>query len=72
MSLSKTLLFRDFPRPDLGPNIGPLPIKKLAKTSQNGVYHSQYLFSPFWQKFNEKPNKNSKVTDACKFAYICE
>ena len=34
---------RDFPRPDLGPNIGPFPIKKLAKTSQNGVCHFQLL-----------------------------
>ena len=25
---------RDFPRPDLGPNIGPFPIQKRAKTSQ--------------------------------------
>ena len=26
---------RDFPRLDLGPNIGPLPIQKGAKTSKN-------------------------------------
>ena len=33
-------LCRDFPRPDLGPNIGPFPIQKQVKTSKNGVYHT--------------------------------
>ena len=59
---------RDFPRPDLGPNIGPFLIQKWAKTSQNGVYYSQFLNSTFWWKFHENQNKNSKVTKAWKFA----
>ena len=38
----------DFPRPDLGPNNCPFPIQKCAKTSQNGIYHSQFLSFTFW------------------------
>ena len=43
--------FRNFPRPDLGPNIGPFPIKKMSITSQKGVYHSQFLSSTFGENF---------------------
>ena len=28
---------RDYPRPNLGPNIGPYPFEKMSKSSQNGV-----------------------------------
>ena len=49
---------KDFPRPDLGPNISPFPTKNRAKTSQNGVYHSKFLSSTFWCKFCENPTKN--------------
>ena len=41
-------LNRDLPRPDVGPKIGPFPIKKRAKTSQNSISHSQFLSSTFW------------------------
>ena len=57
---------RDFPKSDLGPNIGPYPIKKWAKTSQNGVYYSKFLSSTFWWKFHENPIRNSKATDPWK------
>ena len=70
-----TDMFRDFPRPDLGPNMGAFPIQKWVKTSQNGVYYSQYLSSTFWWKFHENPNKNGKVTmypATWKFAKKCE
>ena len=46
--------------------IWAFPIQKWAKTSENGVYHSQLLSSTFWWKFHENPNKKSKVTDAWK------
>ena len=62
----------DFPRHDSGLNINPFPILKWAKTSQNGVYHSQFLCSKLWWKFYLNPNINSKVTDAWKFALNCE
>ena len=62
----------DVPWPDLGTYIGPIPIKKWAKTSKNGAYHSQFLSSTFWRKFHESPYKNCKVTDAWKFASKCE
>ena len=52
---------RDFPRPDLGPNISHFPIQKLAKTSQNVVYHSQFLSSPFWWKGQENQNKIAQL-----------
>ena len=48
-----------FTRPDLGLNIGPFPIQNWEKTSQNGVYHSQFLSSTVWWTFHENPNKNS-------------
>ena len=60
------------PRPDFGTNIGPFPIQKLAQSSQNCVYHSQFLSSTFWWKFHENLNTNSKVTDAWKYAKKCE
>ena len=43
-------LFRDFPRPDLGPNIGaPSQFKNEEnKPAQNDVYHSQFPSSSFW------------------------
>ena len=66
------LLIRDFPRPDIGPNIGPSRIQRWAKTSQNGVYHSQYLSSTFWWTFHKNRSKNSKVTDVWKFVQKCE
>ena len=34
--------------PDFGPNIDPFPFQESSKTSQNGVYHSQFLSSTFW------------------------
>ena len=54
----------DFPSPDLGlgSNMGPFPIKKWAKTSQNGVYHSQIINSTFWWKFHQNPYKNSSYS----------
>ena len=52
---------RDFPRTDLGPNNRPFQIKKWAKTSQNGEYHSQFLSSTFWWKFHENLNKIAKL-----------
>ena len=60
---------RDFPRTELRPNIGSIPIQKWAKTSQSDVlvYHNQFLSSTFWWKFNENQNKNSKVTNAWIF-----
>ena len=59
---------RNFPSTDLGPNNGPFQIKKWAKTSQNGEYHSRFLSSSFKWKFHENLIKNSKVTDAWKIA----
>ena len=47
-SLQMTTAIRDFPRPDLEPKIGLFLIKKRAKTSQNGLYHSRFLSSTFW------------------------
>ena len=47
-AVARLHICRDYPRPDLGPNNGPFPIQKCAKTSQNGVYHSQFLSSTFW------------------------
>ena len=38
----------DFPMPNLGSKSDPILILKCAKTSQNGVYHSQFLSSTFW------------------------
>ena len=52
---------RDFPRPDLGPNIGLFPVKKLAKTSQNGVYHSQLICSTFGKIFMKIRTKIAKL-----------
>ena len=49
--------YRDFPRPDLGPNNGPFPIQNEQKTSQNGVYHSQFLSSTFLVKISWKSDK---------------
>ena len=50
---------RDFPRPGSWSKIAPFPIKRWAKTSQNGVYYSQFLSSTFWWKFHENLKKNS-------------
>ena len=57
-----------FPSPDFGPNIVLFPTQKLAKASHNGENHSQILSSTFRWKFHEDQSKNSKVTDAWKFA----
>ena len=51
--LKRTSNLRDFPTLDFG-----------VKTSQNGVYHTQFLNSTFKLIFLENPNKISKVTDA--------
>ena len=59
--LNKLYNLRDFPRPDLRLNIGPFPIQKWAKTSQNGVCRSQFLSSTFWWNFHENPNKIAKL-----------
>ena len=40
--------FRDFPRPDLGPNNSTFPIQKWAKTSQNVVYLFFFFFIWFF------------------------
>ena len=61
---------RDFPRTDLGPNIGPFPHTKWEKTSQNGIYHSQFFCFTFFGKFHENLTKNSKVTDVNIFMQI--
>ena len=66
VKINHTFTGRDFPRPDLRPNIGPFTIKKWAKTSQNGVYYSQFLSSTFWWKFHDNLNKNSKVRRCMK------
>ena len=50
---------RDFPR----------PIQKWAKSSQNGVYHSQFLLH-FGENFIRIWTKKCKVTDAWKCAYF--
>ena len=39
---------RDFPRPDLEPNISLYPIQKRVKSSQNGGNYCQFLSSTFW------------------------
>ena len=40
-------IYSDFPRPDLGLNIRPFPIKKWAETYKNGVYHFKFLVLRF-------------------------
>ena len=55
--------FRDFPRPNLGPNICPFPIKNEPKLQKNGVLCSQFISFTFWWKCYKNRTKNSKVTD---------
>ena len=63
---------RDFPRPDLGPNIGPFPIQKWTKSSQNGVYHLQFLSSTFWFIFSENYNKKQQSYRCMKICIKCD
>ena len=64
---------KDFLKPDLGPNMGPFPIKKWAKNFQNGEIYSQFLNSILWWAFHENRNKNMSVTDPWKFAsFLCK
>ena len=67
--LDLCLFDRDFPRPVFGPNIGPFPIKKWAKPSQNGVYDdiNNFLALHFGEKFMKILTKIA-VTEAWKFA----
>ena len=72
---SKYTCSRDFPRPDLGLNNGPFPIPKGTKTSQNDVYHSQFLSSTFWIKISklqmhEKLHKNVNE-NMFSFTFLC-
>ena len=62
LSCQKPFFCRDFPKPNLGPNM-PSQLKKWAKTSQNGVLYSQFLGFTFWWKFHENLPKINKVTD---------
>ena len=69
---------RGFPRPDLGPNRGAFPIQYRAKTSQNGVYHPQFLNSSDSKKaklqLHEKLHKimNEKMFSFTFYANIPE
>ena len=55
------IVTRDFPRPDLGPNIDPFPIQKLAKASQNGVYYSQFIVLHLGENFMKILTKIAKL-----------